>query len=416
MREPEKPLHLFEGYGVELEYMIVHADTLRVMPVADEVLKAEAGIITNDVERGSMAWSNELVLHVMELKTNGPAENLKSLPENFLGEIRYINGLLKAFDGMLLPGGMHPLMDPLQETRLWPHANSEIYESYDRIFGCRGHGWANLQSVHLNLPFCGDEEFGKLHAALRVILPILPGLAASTPLMEGRKAGFMDTRLEVYRLNQKKIPVITGEVIPEAVYTRRDYERSVLEPIASGIQPFDTEGILEAEWLNSRGAIARFDRNTIEIRLMDIQECPLADLAVITAVVAAARALVSGRWVDIHLLQQQSTRDLKQILLQVLKEGEEALIKDRNYLRMFGLEGERSLSCRDLWEHLIGALLTDTSETDRGILNALKTILREGTLARRILRSLGDSFGTRDIHRVYRQMGDCLNRGEMFVG
>ncbi|HAL85576.1 MAG TPA: hypothetical protein DCM31_01010, partial [Deferribacteraceae bacterium] len=33
------------------------------------------------------------------------------------------------------------------------------------------------------------------------------------------------------------------------------------------IAPYDPECILQEEWLNSRGAIARFDRKAIEIRL-----------------------------------------------------------------------------------------------------------------------------------------------------
>ncbi len=65
--------HLFDRYGVELEYMIVDAESLSVRPIADEVLRRVAGEYVNEVERGPLAWSNELVLHVIELKTNGPA-------------------------------------------------------------------------------------------------------------------------------------------------------------------------------------------------------------------------------------------------------------------------------------------------------------------------------------------------------
>ena len=49
-----------------------------------------------------------------------------------------------------------------------------VYEAFDRIFDCRGHGWANLQSVHLNLPFGDDDEFGRLHAAIRSSFPCCP--------------------------------------------------------------------------------------------------------------------------------------------------------------------------------------------------------------------------------------------------
>jgi len=58
------------------------------------------------------------------------------------------------------------------------------------------------------------------------------------------------------------------------------------------IAPFDPENILRHEWLNSRGAIARFERSAIEIRVLDIQECPAADLAVVAAINGALQCLV----------------------------------------------------------------------------------------------------------------------------
>ena len=61
--------HLFQGFGVELEYMIVDRDTLAVKPIADEVFKHELGLYGSDFENGIVTWSNELVLHVMELKS-----------------------------------------------------------------------------------------------------------------------------------------------------------------------------------------------------------------------------------------------------------------------------------------------------------------------------------------------------------
>ena len=41
-------LHLFEGYGIELEYMIVDRESLAVRPIADRVLEAAAGSILAD--------------------------------------------------------------------------------------------------------------------------------------------------------------------------------------------------------------------------------------------------------------------------------------------------------------------------------------------------------------------------------
>ena len=102
------PLHLFQGYGVELEYMIVDRKTLAVLPVADQLLSKVAGEIVNEVERGRLCWSNELVLHVVELKTNGPAGTLEGLGQLFTSQVGVINGLLEPYGGMLMPGAMHP--------------------------------------------------------------------------------------------------------------------------------------------------------------------------------------------------------------------------------------------------------------------------------------------------------------------
>ena len=56
--------------------------------------------------------------------------------------------------------------------------------------------------------------------------------------------------------------------------------RLFLNLLKKPLNHYDTKKILDHHFLNSRGAIARFDRNAIEIRLVDIQECPKADIAI----------------------------------------------------------------------------------------------------------------------------------------
>src|SRR5439155_21189196 len=77
-------LHLFEGYGVELEYMIVDAETLNVRPICDELLKGAAGKVVDSVDMpGGVTWSNELVLHVVELKATQPLARLEGAAAGF---------------------------------------------------------------------------------------------------------------------------------------------------------------------------------------------------------------------------------------------------------------------------------------------------------------------------------------------
>lgn len=403
-------LGLFEGYGIELEYMLVDAESLSVLPVADQLLRAVGGETVGEVAVGELCWSNELVLHLIELKTNGPAASLCGLAPVFQEHLRRINALLEPLGGRLMPGAMHPWMDPLRETRLWPHDNSPIYATYDRIFGCRGHGWANLQSIHLNLPFTGDEQFARLHAAVRLLLPILPALAASSPVMDGKVTGLLDNRLEVYRFNQNRIPSVTGRIIPEPVFSRADYEENILRAIYRDIAPHDPDGILQEEWLNSRGAIARFERDTIEIRLLDVQECPAADLAIVALIVAVLKALTAESWGSLAEQQRWEVAPLEAILLAAIRDGEAAWVDDRHYLAAFGLPGERA-TAGELWRSLAQRLLPPGEEEFR---EPLAVILRDGPLARRLLKALGEAPSPSRIRDVYGELCTCLADGRLF--
>ena len=78
-----RTLRLFEGIGIELEFMIVDAKSLAVRPIADELLKQVGGGYELQVELGDVAWSNELQLHVIEMKSNGPVPSLAGLAGKF---------------------------------------------------------------------------------------------------------------------------------------------------------------------------------------------------------------------------------------------------------------------------------------------------------------------------------------------
>jgi len=406
------PLALFAGFGIEMELMIVDRKTLAVRPIADELLRAADGGSrwVEDVERGTIAWSNEIVAHLVEFKTNGPAPGLAGLDKHFHNDVLEANRLLQPHGAMLLGTGAHPLMDPTEETRIWAHGGGEIYAAYDRIFGCAGHGWSNLQSTHLNLPFATDEEFGRLHAAIRLVLPLIPALAASSPFLDGRYTGYLDARLETYRHNQARIPALTGKVIPEPMFSRAAYQ-TLFDRIAADIAPHDPDQLLNPLFLNSRGAIARFDRNAIEIRIIDIQECPAADLAVIAAVVALLRRLVAEQTVP-YAVQQQWPEDLlADIFLAVVRDGDAARITDTDYLRMLGLRGGPT-TAGAAWRMLCEA---SRSEFDTEVHANLAHILSAGPLARRLLAAVGTSPDRSLLVSTWRRLAQCLADNTLFA-
>ncbi|MDD5746036.1 MAG: glutamate-cysteine ligase family protein [Candidatus Omnitrophica bacterium] len=407
-------LHLFERFGVEIEYVIVKTGDLSVLPIADSIIHAVAGDYRNEVECGDAAWSNELGLHVIELKTNGPAKNLNGLSRLFHEQVRRINGILEPGQGCLLGTGTHPFMDPATETKLWPHENNPIYEAYNRIFDCRGHGWANLQSVHLNLPFSGDDEFGRLHAAIRLVLPLIPALAASTPVLDGVTTGFLASRLEVYRNNQTKIPSIAGRVIPEPVFTQRDYEDKILGKIYRDIRPYDPENILQYEWLNSRGVIPRFERNTLEIRIIDTQECPAADMAISAVLVETLKCLVAERWCSYAQQSAWPEHYPADLLCATIRDADAAVIDNPDYLQVFGYNRECSCTAGELWRHIIDSVMPVLQRADPQWQEPLSVVLTQGPLSRRILKALNNDFSRPALISVYGRLARCLADNTVF--
>jgi hypothetical protein len=408
-------LHLFEAFGIELEYMIVDRRTLAVRPIADRLLSAvsPSGGPESEVELGPISWSNELAAHVVELKTTGPVPSLSGLAGQFQEHVRRIDAILEPMGARLLPTAMHPMMDPAAEATLWPHDYGPVYETFDRIFDCRGHGWSNLQSVHINLPFSGDDEFGRLHAAIRLVLPILPAIAASSPIVEGRATGLLDNRLEFYRHNCRRVPEVTGRVIPEPAFSQGDYDRLIFRPMYDAIAPLDPGGILRFEWLNARGAIARFDRSAIEIRLLDVQECPRADLAVASLVVLAVRALAEGRWSSTRDQQMININSLEPILLDGIARADLATVSDASYLRCFGLP-PATIAAGGLWRHLREDLRAVRPPAADEFDAEWSLILDRGPLARRILDAVGPGPDRPAIEAAYARLGDCLAEGRLF--
>lgn len=406
-------IRAFMGSGIELEYAIVDAATLSCIPIADRLLSGISNDHPNEVRRGQLGWSNELALHVIEIKNLQPAAEFEYLPAAFQNEVRYMNRMLRAFGARLMPTAMHPWMNPHTDMRLWPHDNAGIYQAYARIFDVQTHGWANLQSMHINLPFIGDDEFARLHAAIRLILPIIPALAASSPIAEEKDTGFADFRMETYRGNAREFPSITGKVIPETISSRSEYEEQILAPMYREIRPFDPQGVLQQEWLNSRGAIARFDRNTIEIRVTDTQECPEADFTIAAAVISAVHMLYRARSTPLSAQQSHDTDALASIFLACVHEADEAIIDDREYLRLLGYSGKRC-TAGDLWRHLARHMTMDRLSQPQAWRNRLLQVLEYGPLAHRIRRALGNDDSKPRLEAVYRQLCDCLNEGRMF--
>ncbi len=402
---------LFEVFGVEIEYAVVRQSDLAVTPIVDKLLTTLCGDPNGHPLQGNTEADNELAAHVVEIKCAKPCTSLIDQAQDFQNFVSLVNNNLQPLQAQLMPTGMHPAMQPEKESFLWPHEDKEIYATYDRVFGCRGHGWFNLQSVHLNLPFANDQEFSQLHNAISLILPLLPALAASTPLLEGQPHAWLDTRLFHYVGNQRRLPSIIGGIIPEPIASEQEYRDLILAPMYKEIAPFDPEELLQDEWLNSRAAIARFDRNAIEIRCMDNQEAPVADLAICHAAVSMLKFLIVQN-PNLHAIHQSVAPGLlKALFLESAEKGLFAKLPRQYPTAIFGLEPKEYTIGQFLFA-VLGRVLPREASLESYVFHpVLAHILERGNLAERIRKSMhkGKSW-----LEVYRELCLCLEQGRLF--
>jgi gamma-glutamyl:cysteine ligase YbdK (ATP-grasp superfamily) len=401
---------LFSVIGIELEYMLVDKNTLNIRPEADLILKSLAGgKQVNEVVFGDIALSNELVMHVLELKNHGPTNPHNPIAASFQKTLIDLQPLLEEHDLLFMPTGAHPWMNPHKETVRWPHGSNEIYNQFDKIFDCSGHGWSNLQSMHVNLPYSNQEEFCQLHNLIRLIVPLIPALAASSPILDGAPTGFLDTRLFFYGQNQQRIPSICGDVIPEFIKTEDEYQQKILTPMYEEIKPHDPQGILQYPWLNSRAAIPKFEPKAIEIRITDSQECILADISI-----ACALFEILSYWQQsshYYLDKPCSSQALKQVYDAAIKEGFTTYVDNMELCNQWGLP-KRSMTLRQIWSHLIEKISTKLEQKQQ---QALEHILSHGNLSERILRAVEHECNKKTLTRAYGQLTHCLLANEQFI-
>ncbi len=284
-----KPL---EVLGPEHEYSLVDKD-LKPLPISDKIIKDYCGKIINFIELPSFTFGKEMQMHVMEIKANQPFKTPSEFEETMQTAVLTLNQIVQKHGAMLLGTGMHPLLE-LEETGIWSHYHKKIYQQYGKIFNLNQHGWLNIQSFHLNLPFQKEADAIQTHNILANLCAYLPAISASSPIYEGKNGPDVDNRLQFYKLNQKEIPSISGAVIPEYVFSIDQYKRDVIEQYSKDLANAGADKtLLHREWVNSRGVIFRFDRCALEVRVMDEQECVKSDVALACFVRAALRGLIA---------------------------------------------------------------------------------------------------------------------------
>jgi gamma-glutamyl:cysteine ligase YbdK (ATP-grasp superfamily) len=375
---------------------------LNPLPISDKIIKDYCGKIINFIELPSFTFGKEMQLHVMEIKANQPFKTPDEFEETMQTAVSTLSQIVQKHGAMLLGTGMHPLLK-LQDTGIWYHYHKKIYRQYGKIFDLNQHGWLNIQSFHLNLPFKKESDAIQIHNQLANMCAYLPAISASSPIYEGKNGPDIDNRLHFYKINQKEIPSISGEVIPEYVSSLNQYKRDIIERYSQDLANTGAdETLLHREWVNSRGIIFRFDRSALEVRVMDEQECIKSDVSLACFVRAALRGLITS---NVELLSH------------------DALVKDFNKVIKAGLNAEVSSphgkTARQVCHYYLKIANEHATEDEKKYLWLVKKRIEEGSLSeliheRVLMRAQKTSF-SQSIIDVYSTLIKCLMDNQPYL-
>jgi len=338
----------------------------------------------------------------MEVKPNAPFKSPEDFEENMHEAILTLTDFLEGkYKAHLLGTGMHPLLR-LEETGVWPHRHRQIYQAYSKVFNLNQHGWLNIQSFQLNIPYSSEERALLMHNTLAQICTYLPAISASSPIYESKLGQRVDNRLHFYMMNQKEIPSVTGNVIPEYMFSFKQYEKEIVEKYSldlakAGMQ----ECLLYKDWVNSRGLVFRFDRKAIEIRIMDEQECVKSDVALSCFVRAVLRALMRKRAV---LLPN------------------ELLVKDFNSVVMNGLEAKvlhpHGKTAREVCNYFLKIAWENASKEEKNYLPIMQKRVECGNLSEiireRVQRKAQKTDFKEAVVNVYSSLIKCLMDNQLY--
>lgn len=292
--------------GTEHEYSINDSDW-NPLPISDRIIERISGAVEHEISFGGIKISKELQKHALELIPARPG-SLSFLEENLF---RGLSELYRATNNeyKFLGLGMHPLLT-LNRTTYWDHDEQEYYHTYDRLFDIHQHGWLNIQALQVNIPFQSKEEMVVVFNRIRSLIPYLVSVSPSSPFVEGRLTSYMDNRLVYYRENQRRIPSICNDILPERLESAEDYVK-INRGIYRELKSCGAD-ILCREWVNSRGLIVRFTRSCVEVKAIDEQECLRSDMAVTAFLMAMLRS-------DVVLEEDEDA--LRSVLEEAMKRG-----------------------------------------------------------------------------------------------
>lgn len=403
---------LLSAFQLELNLALLGKNSLNALSQVDEVLTLRSGERIRRVQIGEAEWNLGGPRHRLGIRSRNGFDSLGHADKVLTSELVQASELAAKVDGRLSGQGMHPWMSA-EEAEYWPHGDVSRELALESIFGEHRHGFANQQALGLGLPFGSDDEFERLWAGLRFVLPLLPAFAASSPFANGACGPARNCRLAARRDYFDTDFDFSCSIVPKHYSCREAVRAELGAPLDEALRTRSLLGHLQAGDVCGDGLLADFHSGLVHIAVLDMQESLQANLGVVALVAALTRTMV---WeVDTPLSQQRAwpSARLGDILENSLCEAEEGVIRDTDYLQAFRFPQRGACRTSELLQFLVEEKLAEDNDLQQQII-PIQTIVHKGSLATRMLRALPEDWDEEALYELYRELVRCQADNEIF--
>lgn len=395
-------LPAFTAASLAIDVAILDLRTGLPAPGADHVLVDACGGPLPAVQMGHLEWRRRMMRHELSVGLLKPTEDLHNVGGLMAASLRLLDEALAPHGLRLLAAGTHPWASSPVSIRDDDRAAAILRDLVD----LSAPGWTDNRAARLIFPFFDDEDFRPLQAAVRLLAPLVPAIAAASPWSATDDPPTRSTRIAAARRRATEIPAWTGAWLPEATIGVHALRDAVSEPIRRSLTSLDPDGRLDVDAVNGRAAVVRFSDRTLTLSAADVQECAAHDAAIAALVSATAQRLAEGAPDFVNQSADVSDRLLAALLDRVLADGLDASLGEAT---AFGSAAGGTV--RDFWRTALAE-----AELARDQAAAIDFLLREGALADRLRRVVGVRPERSARQRLTFELADCARENRPWIG
>ena len=390
---------------IEVEYIIADKDSMEAVPLAEKLIKKAAGCekcstYSPSDSECSILWSLTKHDYIVKFSAQINRVNIREAEKILHNQIIEANRILEEFNAVLYASAVYPL--PGSENASMNIKNNDLLfsGSPDNFNNLIKNSVFNYHYMKLYLHFENEEEFFRLHTAVRLIMPLLPALTSGSPVL-GDTEDSQDITLEIFKHKLSRTGKACRSIIPLPVRNRNEYEESINQCMKCDYVNNDSGMIDEC-----RAVTADFEKGMLAVRIFDMQESPHVDFAVVRFITYILELIVNCRC-STEKQASISNEELLEIFDNITKDGLKGMVENEKYLKLLSIEDQTKMSAWGIW-----MLLAKKVKDYAGLkIPPVENILKTGSLSERIIKAAEQ----RSVKETFQELAECLEENIMML-